>query len=138
MTSDPNRSIYLRLQIMISHINSDGQWTEYVLMCCCCQQIINRWSVFHLSEALTPRWPVTLQRSYIMSLFPGAGGTVMYTVSSQDTGSQESLPISLYSPICLQSQDDSLIRQTVTLRGTHEYPITDVHIFKTATWPFPA
>lgn len=46
--------------------------------------------------------------------------------------------ISLYSLVCLQSQDDSLIRQTVTLRGTHEYPITDVHIFKTATWPFPA
>lgn len=41
------------------------------------------------------------------------------------------LSILLYSQVCLQSQDDSLIRQTVTPRGTHEYPITEVHIFKT-------
>lgn len=33
--------------------------------------------------------------------------------------------------VCLQSQDDSLIRQTVTLRRTHEYPITDAYISKT-------
>lgn len=65
MPSDPNRSIYLWQQIMMSHINSDGQCTEYVFMCCC-QQIINGWSVFHLREALTPWWFVTLQRTYIM------------------------------------------------------------------------
>lgn len=67
MPSDPNRSIHLRQQIMMSRINSDGQGTEYVLMCCC-QQIINGCSVFHLSKALTPWWLVTLRRTYIMPL----------------------------------------------------------------------
>lgn len=43
----------------------------------------------------------------------------------------ESFTSSCSQKVCLQSQDDSLIRQTVTLQRAHEYPVTDVHVSQT-------
>lgn len=127
--SDPNGSIYL-MQLnheVLRYSNGQDVPCERCPEERMCQQIINRRPVFNLVHHDSLWLCGTAVGIYHLLLLKPE---VLYTVSSQ----RRPLAV-LYltvPAVCLKSQDDSLIRQIVTLRGTHEYPITDVHIFKTS------
>lgn len=125
MPADPIRSIHLRQQFMISYINYDGQGTEYVFMLQLpADNKHSTYFVCTVSGQYLHHDDLTLQYACIMHT--SRTGGAIYAMSSQES----SLRNLLHITVLTSSQDDSLMRQMVTLKGTHEYPFTDVHTFK--------
>jgi len=87
-----------------------SQRSEDVIMGCC-RKIINWCCAFHLKKALSPWWPMSVHHAPILE--PEVLKCIEYPVRTPALGISS---ISKHLPVCLQSQDDSLITQQLLRR----------------------